>query len=185
MCSVQRSKQKKIGIEINSILAKNLKELRALKGLSQSKFAKTLGVHRGHVARLETGTANPSNHLVKLICATFRIHEAWLREGIGPMEAQPGELLLKIENISSAWDEFRDIVYTKMLERFEILNMVLNDLIRISRTNDLFEEPPDKSVLVARIAKLRNAVREFQDKAVELEVLLSQFFEDDPKSSEK
>ena len=62
-----------------------IKELRITSKLTQSQFAARTGISRSGLANIEAGTAAPSEVLVKLIVAEFRVDEVWLRTGAGEM----------------------------------------------------------------------------------------------------
>lgn len=53
--------------------------------VSQSAFAEALGTTRPVIANAELDRVDPSGSLIKLICTTFNVNEAWLRTGEGEM----------------------------------------------------------------------------------------------------
>ncbi|HUV59806.1 MAG TPA: helix-turn-helix transcriptional regulator [Desulfatiglandales bacterium] len=67
-------------------LFERIKKIREDNNLSQDAFAKILGVHRGHISKIETGVANPSEPLLLTICFEFDISWNWLNEGKGHTE---------------------------------------------------------------------------------------------------
>lgn len=62
-----------------------LKELRKALGLTQGKFAESLGVKQNTISQYESGRNEPIDAVVSLICRTFNVNEIWLREGVGEM----------------------------------------------------------------------------------------------------
>jgi transcriptional regulator with XRE-family HTH domain len=68
-----------------SQLSEKIRRIRKDNNLSQSKFAEVLDVHRGHISKIETGTANPSNYLLLEIAFSFNISFDWLMHDEGPM----------------------------------------------------------------------------------------------------
>lgn len=60
-----------------------IKELRKNLNLTQQEFANRLGVNRNNIAGYETGTRNPSDGVISLICREFNVNENWLRNGNG------------------------------------------------------------------------------------------------------
>lgn len=62
-----------------------IKELRKELGLTQQKFANSIGVKQNTVAQYEIGRNPPTDTVVALICREFDVNEEWLRTGVGPM----------------------------------------------------------------------------------------------------
>lgn len=62
-----------------------IKELRKELGLTQQKFANSIGVKQNTVAQYEIGRNPPTDTVVALICREFDVNEEWLRTGAGPM----------------------------------------------------------------------------------------------------
>lgn len=62
-----------------------IKELRKHLKLSQEHFAKTIGITRAAVAKLETGASSPSGSTIKAICNLYHVSEEWLVNGTGEM----------------------------------------------------------------------------------------------------
>lgn len=62
-----------------------LKLLRKELGLTQQAFADKLNVTRANIAGYETGSRNPSDAVISLICKQFNVSEQWLRTGEGEM----------------------------------------------------------------------------------------------------
>ena len=64
-----------------------IKEIRKAKGLSQEKFGEQLGVTKTSISKMELGTYNVTESMIKLICSEFNVSEEWLRYGDGDMFA--------------------------------------------------------------------------------------------------
>ena len=62
-----------------------IRELRSILGLSQVKFSSITALSSGYIAGIETGRISVNDRLVKLICSSFNVNEAWLRHGEGDM----------------------------------------------------------------------------------------------------
>lgn len=62
-----------------------VKELRKTLGLSGEKFGEPLGLKRSAISQIETGNANLTDQVIKLICLTYNVNEDWLRTGNGEM----------------------------------------------------------------------------------------------------
>jgi transcriptional regulator with XRE-family HTH domain len=78
-----------------SEIGERIKQLRHSGGFTQQSFAKLMSISRSHVANLETGSTEPSEHLIALICAKLAISPLWLKYGEEPMSSDrplfPGE----------------------------------------------------------------------------------------------
>lgn len=61
-----------------------IKEVRKENNLTQEAFAQRIGVGQNSIARIETGSRNPSGPVVRAICREFHISQAWLEHGIEP-----------------------------------------------------------------------------------------------------
>lgn len=81
-------------MEINS----RISAVRKAVGLSQREFGSRIGISDAAVSRLESGSNNPADRTIRVICQTFRVSEAWLRDGIGEMFLQetPAEAVLRV-----------------------------------------------------------------------------------------
>ena len=53
--------------------------------LTQPEFADKIGISRGNIGAYEVGKNAPSDAVISLICKTFNVNEAWLRDGVGEM----------------------------------------------------------------------------------------------------
>ena len=62
-----------------------VKEVRVALGLSQEEVGKRVGVTRGAISRIESGTCNLTNAMVIALCREFNINEEWLKTGNGEM----------------------------------------------------------------------------------------------------
>lgn len=62
-----------------------IKQLRKELNLTQEEFASKLGIKRGALANYEIGRNEPIDAVLRLICTTFNVNEAWLRTGEGEM----------------------------------------------------------------------------------------------------
>lgn len=57
------------------------------KKMSQSEFAKNIGIGATAIGNLEAGIRNPSERTISDICRVYNVNESWLRDGIGEMFA--------------------------------------------------------------------------------------------------
>ena len=66
-------------------IKEQIKKLRKKLEMTQQEFADKLGIKRNNIAGYETGTRNPSDSVVSLICREFNVNESWLSNGSGEM----------------------------------------------------------------------------------------------------
>lgn len=65
--------------------ASRIRALRKSLGLSQTEFAKKLGVTQSSVTGYETGSRLPSSPAMTSICTVFGVRREWLEDGTGEM----------------------------------------------------------------------------------------------------
>jgi len=53
------------------------------------KFSSITALSKGYIGGIETGRIPVNDRLIKLVCSSFNVHEAWLRHGEGQMFSQP------------------------------------------------------------------------------------------------
>jgi transcriptional regulator with XRE-family HTH domain len=89
--------------------------------LSQTKFAKEIGVSSQLICKIETGKANLTEQNIHLICFTFGVNEKWLREGIGEMLNVKEELSIYERRLLDLFEKWhtraRQSVSTEWSER--------------------------------------------------------------------
>ena len=66
-------------------LNERIKAVRKASGLNQANFGTKIGIGMSAVSLLESGTNNPSDQTLKLICSEFGINRHWLETGKGDM----------------------------------------------------------------------------------------------------
>ena len=66
-------------------LNERIKAIRKASGLNQANFGAKIGIGMSAVSLLESGTNNPSDQTLKLICSEFGINRHWLETGEGEM----------------------------------------------------------------------------------------------------
>lgn len=71
-----------------------LKELRNTLDLTQSDFAKSLGIGQSTLGMMEVGKREINDRHIKTICAIYNVNEEWLRNGNGEMFTQTSENIL-------------------------------------------------------------------------------------------
>lgn len=102
-----------------------LKELRTVLNLTQARFAAPLGVDRGHIAGIETGTRNPSEPLIKSIHFIYCVNETWLKTGQGEMFITPDELLKSLKDRFGEQAFFRAVI--NMMNEAAVPGAALNE----------------------------------------------------------
>ncbi|MCD8147990.1 MAG: helix-turn-helix domain-containing protein [Clostridiales bacterium] len=73
-----------------------LKLVRKQTGLSQSSFAKKLGLRQSTISAIERGVRPLSQRYAKIICSTFDINEHWLYTGDGEMLIPDADQFLEV-----------------------------------------------------------------------------------------
>ena len=66
-------------------LNERIKAVRKAAGLNQATFGSKIGIGMSAVSLLESGTNNPSDQTIRLICSEFGISRHWLETGDGEM----------------------------------------------------------------------------------------------------
>ncbi len=88
-----------------------IKEIRRNHDLKQFDFAQILGIHRAHISKVETGRANPSEQLIKLICEKFKYNEEWIKTGRGIRQS---DLMLSLKRTVNQHNaEYDNLMYLK------------------------------------------------------------------------
>lgn len=70
-----------------------IKELRTKLKLTQEEFAEKLGATRSAIASIENDKCTVTTQMIKLVCITYNVNEAWLRTGKGEMLAKKEDSL--------------------------------------------------------------------------------------------
>jgi transcriptional regulator with XRE-family HTH domain len=66
-------------------MKERLKQFRKSLGVTQGEFGKRIGMSDVAISYMESGRTALSDQNMKLICLTFGVNEAWLRDGAGEM----------------------------------------------------------------------------------------------------
>ena len=92
-----------------------LKALRKELHLTQKEFAERLKISRNNIAGYESGSRDPSNAVVALICSVFNVNEDWLRYGKGTMFV-PMTRYAAIEKLTADMSEAPNSFKTRFIE---------------------------------------------------------------------
>lgn len=94
------------------MVKERIKTLRKTLKLTQDEFAMRLGITGGGVSKLENGTRNITEQMIKSICREFGVEYIWLTEGVGEMFSESDDALLDlIDQIMSGESEFAKKVF--------------------------------------------------------------------------
>lgn len=64
-------------------IGERIKHIRKSAGLTQQKFADTIGLKQNTVATFEMGKTSPSDRTIADICREFNVNREWLETGAG------------------------------------------------------------------------------------------------------
>lgn len=124
-------------------VGKRIKELRATLNLTQEQFAVPLGIDRGHVAGIETGSRNPSEPLIKLIHFIYCVNETWIKTGEGEMFTSPDE------SLKSLMARHGEQATIEAFRRFQISKEVSTDIIDVTGyTRRTYDKEPELKRMV-------------------------------------
>ena len=62
--------------------------------MTQTEFGEKLGVSKGVVVNLELSRVEVKEHMIYLICRTFKVNTLWLEKGEGEMFTNVSDLLI-------------------------------------------------------------------------------------------
>ncbi|MEI8698133.1 helix-turn-helix domain-containing protein [Mesorhizobium sp. ISC15] len=79
-------------MEVQSLVAWNLRQLRVKRGISQDDLAYSSGVERAYVGHLERGVRNPTIITLEKIAKALDVHIAQLFREPEPSEGVPATL---------------------------------------------------------------------------------------------
>lgn len=153
-------------------ISKRIRKIRKLNKLSQLTFAERLGVNRSHISKIETGAANPSGQLIKLICNIFGIREEWLKEGEEPIDenSYTPEIIRKFQA------DIKDMECEKLLLRAKLFNQVILDATKAVKEYERRMNDEDSFTIPAshpKFIELQEEIRSFENNLFELRSLLS------------
>lgn len=84
-------------MEGNKEIAARFTAIRKEIGAKQKDLSKVLGISRGMISLLESGSAKLTERNIKAVCKAYNINENWLKTGQGPMYTAPSSQSL-LEN---------------------------------------------------------------------------------------
>ena len=101
---------------------KRIREIRSVLGLSQVKFSSITSLSSGYIAGIETGRISVNDRLVKLVCSSFKVNEAWLRYGEGDMFL---EEMIEDKRFNNLVNTVRALPSKYQNFLFEVLDMLI------------------------------------------------------------
>lgn len=119
-----------------------VKAVRKYKQMTLDQFGERLGVTKVAISRIENGTRNLTEQMLKSICREFSINEEWLRTGDGDMPQKLSEDEEVADLVSNVLEDGKD-------------NAFYDIILEIIRT---YKELSPKS---------QEAIREFSQNLVE------------------
>lgn len=113
-------------------------------GMTMEAFGKKVGVSKGAISRVESGSSNVSDQMRAAICMAFHVNEDWLRDGVGEMFApEPIDMIGRVarEYGLDAMDEEILRQYASLPD--EVRNVVKKAVLEIASKNS--DQKTDKS----------------------------------------
>lgn len=109
--------------------------LRKEKGWSQTELAKRIGVHLGHISRIEHGKASPSIDVLKRTCTALGVSADYLLDDDAdeatPIEIRDKTMAEKLKLIDELPDKDRATIVhmiETMLTKKKIQDLISNEL---------------------------------------------------------
>lgn len=94
-----------------------LKTIRKSNNMNQEEFGRKLGVTKTAVSKMELGTYNITDSMIKLICKEYNINEDWLRRGEGDMISNilpTSETATYVSSLLNKDNPFNDLIKALM-----------------------------------------------------------------------
>ena len=94
-------------MENNEQFSERIRLLRTSLNLTQSVFAKKIGLSQNTITKYENGLRSPNNIVVNSICREYCVNEEWLRTGKGEMFNKDSQLEIQLGKLAADPDEFK------------------------------------------------------------------------------
>lgn len=118
------------------MLKNRIKEIRAIKNLTQEEFGERIDVSGALIGMYEKGIRNPPERTRKDICNEFHINREWLEEGKGPRDKEMTEkekLIARIDEVYNGPDDFHKqalhVLAEMRPEEIKILQIMADKII--------------------------------------------------------
>lgn len=86
------------------MIGARIKQARKALGLTMKQFSEPLGLSESAISRIESGSANPSEGAIKLMCAVYHLDYFWLTEGKGEMFVNDTDVIIEELAKSKGWN---------------------------------------------------------------------------------
>ncbi len=110
-------------------IGNRIRDVRKSRGLTQQEFARSIGIHRAYLSKVESNQNEPSEHLILSMCRVLGIGYSWLKfgsgeryEGVFPSRSEA--VLRVIEEIHKRIESDRTI---KRYDLFKLLDVDFKD----------------------------------------------------------
>ncbi len=119
-----------------STLNTRVKTIRNQLNMSQSDFAKKLGVTAAGISKIESGKRNLTEQMLLMICKEFRINVQWLRSGEGEIFRQEFDGVEQLSHYYNLDDLDRKIIleYLKLDDKKR--GVIKEYIMRIAYNSD-------------------------------------------------
>lgn len=114
-----------------------LKYIRKTLNLTQTKFAKEIGLSQTSLGMIEVGDRKVQDRHIKTICSLFNVNENWFRTG-------NGEMFIKIE----------DSIFKQLSEKYNLNEKDLSFIKHYLNMN-----PQNRQYLLNMILNMADAIR--------------------------
>ena len=109
-----------------------VREVRKKAGLTMKQFAEPLGLSESAISRIESGSANPSDGALRLICAVYGINYDWLLTGSGDMQAVDPDAIIEELAAQKNWDAETVDILKKMFrlpdDKFQLVMKLIESM---------------------------------------------------------
>lgn len=114
-----------------------LKYIRKTLNLTQTKFAKEIGLSQTSLGMIEVGDRKVQDRHIKTICSLFNVNENWFRTG-------NGEMFIKVE----------DSIFKQLSEKYNLNEKDLSFIKHYLNMN-----PQNRQYLLNMILNMADAIR--------------------------
>jgi transcriptional regulator with XRE-family HTH domain len=119
---------------VHMTLPEKIKHLRKERGWSQTELADHIGIHTGHVSRLETGRYQPSVELLRKLAQVLEVTTDYLlseTDALTPVTVEDKDLTERVRLIEALDEEERNAVLRiidGLLTKKKLFDVMKNEL---------------------------------------------------------
>lgn len=114
---------------------------------SQLVFSQALGVTRGHISKIETGDAIPSEQLINLICVTWGIDKNWLVNGHGELKIKRQSNITLEEHLDISIEDMTEFKYNNLFNNLRMLSKNIKNMNEFFDAQELYIAAVDDFIL--------------------------------------